>query len=96
MQSPRALLAAALFLGSPFLAEASRWNPSQSVSLAPPSPSVVTVDPNGNNTSKIKAGVEIRFLYVLPRPRDLCPTERPECHGSPGRFALEDEEPRPR
>ena len=65
MRPLRALLAAALVLGSPFFAEASRWNPYQSVSLPPPSPSVVTVDPNGNTTSKTKSGVTTTFHFDI-------------------------------
>jgi len=68
----RKSLVAALLLGSPLLAEASRWNPYQSVSLVPPSPPVVTADANGYTLCKTKAGVETRFLYDI-RDRGILP-----------------------
>jgi len=90
----RKSLVAALLLGSPLLAEASRWNPYQSVSLVPPSPPVVTVDANGNTLPSAKPRPASRAASsTTSETGGSCPTERPDCHGSPGTFALEERKP---
>jgi RHS repeat-associated protein len=62
-----AALAALAVLFIPRAAEASRtqWSPSPSPASVAPPPSSVTVDPNGNTTSKTAGGVETRFLFDI-------------------------------
>jgi RHS repeat-associated protein len=62
-----AALAALAVLFFPRAAQASRtqWSHPPSPASVAPTPSSVTVDPNGNTTSKVAGGVETRFLFDI-------------------------------
>jgi len=66
----RLLRVSAVLLGLALAPGLAAGKPPQSIpSLAgvssAPGPASVTVDPNGNTSSKIKVGVEIRSLYDI-------------------------------